>query len=423
MIDNPITKSWPTFSQRLQDCVHCGFCLPACPTYQLWGQEADSPRGRIHLMKQNHEGIIPMDSIFKQHIDACLGCMSCVSACPSGVRYDELIEHTRASLEDNYQRPPFDRAFRKFLFSIFPYPKRVRVAAVMGIVANKIGANKLASFDPRLKALTSVMPDKKLAQVLRPATKSASAKGDKRLRVGILSGCVQRVYFSQVNQATIDVLTAEGIEVVSPTQQNCCGALEFHSGEADSAIEKAKLTIEAFEKENVDAIVVNAAGCGSSMKDYGRLLADDPIYAQRALEFSEKVEDISEFLSRITPRAKRNRIDLKVAYQDPCHLLHAQQISSQPRKMILQIPGIELIDLQEPNICCGSAGIYNLVEPETGAELGRRKAVIIKEANPQIVASANPGCTLQLQRYLDKEVKVIHWIELLQASILNKPLV
>jgi glycolate oxidase iron-sulfur subunit len=414
----------PPSDDRIADCVHCGFCLPTCPTYVLWGEEMDSPRGRIYLMKVGREGRVELDDTYVQHFDACLGCMACVTACPSGVAYDELIEATRPQLERNYTRTPADRAFRQLIYSVFPYHRRVRAASAGGWLYTTLGLRALlhgsglaGRLPARLRALESLMPPTRLRELASALPPVTPASGTRRRRVGMVAGCIQQVYFSRVNDATARVLAAEGCEVVTPRGQGCCGALMLHSGQEPDALDKAKDLIATFEAEDVDTIVINAAGCGSSMKEYGRLLADDPEWAERAKAFSDKVRDVTELLAELDPVAPRHPIQAKAAYHDACHLAHAQGVTAQPRKILKAIPGLELADIPEGEICCGSAGIYNLVEPEPAEELGKRKAANIASVEPDLIATANPGCILQIRRHLDADIPLVHPVELVDASI------
>ncbi len=411
----------------IDDCVHCGFCLPTCPTYLLWGEEMDSPRGRIQLMKMASEGEIEINKTFTTHIDQCLGCMACVTACPSGVQYDKLIEATRPQIERHYHRSLFDRLFRSMLFALFPHPARLRAMVPLLWLYQKTGAkgllrSRLATrFIPdRLLGMESVMPSVQLRTIFSRPTTFTRAKAARRRRVGLLSGCVQRVFFDPVNAATIRVLAAEGCDVVVPPTQGCCGALSVHAGQEDQALNYARRLIDTFEAWAVDTVVVNAAGCGSTLKEYGHLLRDDPAYAERAKAFSASVRDISELLAELEPIAPRHPIPLRVAYHDACHLAHAQGVRRQPREVLRTIPEIELIDIPEADICCGSAGIYNLVEPEPAEQLGERKARNILSTQPDAIATANPGCLLQinaaLQR-LDTTIPTLHPVELVDASI------
>jgi glycolate oxidase iron-sulfur subunit len=407
-------------------CVHCGFCLPTCPTYRLWGEEMDSPRGRIYLMKEATEGRTPMSSAFVGHFDTCLGCMACVTACPSGVQYGPLIERTRGQIERRHARPLRERLLRRALFSVLPYPSRLRALfaplLIAGPAVRAVGASRAARRLPAfLRSIMALAPRVTWAGVAGGLPAEARAAGARRLTVGLLAGCVQRVAFPEVHAATVRVLAAEGCDVRVPHDQGCCGALALHAGRLDDGRAFARRLIAAFEHAEVDRIVVNAAGCGSAMKEYGELLADDPDWAARARAFSARVRDVSELLVELgEPRARRHPIQARVTYHDACHLAHAQGIRSAPRDLLRAIPGIELVTPADSEICCGSAGIYNLVQPEPAAALGAEKATRLAETKPDIVATANPGCTLQIAaaaRRLGARWPVVHPIELLDASI------
>jgi len=407
-------------------CVHCGFCLPACPTYVLWGEEMDSPRGRVYLMKAGLEGRAEMSSTFVSHFDACLGCMACVTACPSGVQYGPLIEHTRAQIEKHYDRPIGDRLFRSMVFALLPYPGRLRVAmtplVVLGPILRALDRTGVLNVLPRrIRSLIAMAPQPSWRSLTSRTPDHTPSSGSSRLTTGLLIGCVQRLAFPDVNRATIDVLAAEGCTIEAPAAQGCCGALALHAGNIDQARALARHNIEVFEKSGVDRVVVNAAGCGSSMKEYGELFAEDPVWAARARAFSARVRDVSEVLMELgEPRAKRHPIEARVAYHDACHLAHAQGVRAQPRALLAAIPGIELLSPQEADICCGSAGIYNLVQPEPAAQLGERKARNIAALKPDVIATGNPGCILQIAaagRRLGYDWKIVHPVELIDQSI------
>jgi glycolate oxidase iron-sulfur subunit len=417
----------PPSKALIDDCVHCGFCLPTCPTYLLWGEEMDSPRGRIYLMDIGLAGE-PMNQEMVRHFDQCLGCMACVTACPSGVQYDRLIEATRQQVERRHPRSRRERAFRSLVFSLFPRPRRLRLArgplrayqrARVGALLRRTGlARRLPA---RLGALEALLPE------LGPMEKVAEltpAAGPRRARVGMLVGCVQAVFFPQVNAATARVLAAEGCEVAAPPEQGCCGALSLHAGREAEARRFARRTIAVFEAAGVDAVVVNAAGCGSSMKTYGELLGDDPAWAERAARFAAKVRDATEFLAELGQAAERHPLPLAVAYHDACHLAHAQGIRQPPRDLLGAVPGVELRELDEAEICCGSAGVYNLFEPEPAAELGERKARHLLATGADLLATANPGCLLQLRASLARlgeRLPMAHVMEVLDASIRGAP--
>ena len=411
------------------DCVHCGFCLPTCPTYLLWGRETDSPRGRIALIKGGLAGETTITDRFIHHFDTCLGCMACGTACPSGVQYDKLIEATRPQIERQGDRTLGDRLFRRIIFGLFPYPGRLRLAAVTLWAYQRLGLQQLVRatgllhlLPARLRAMEAVLPAVSLRRAWSNPPVRVPASGERRRRVGLLLGCVQRVFFDEVNAATIRVLAAEGCEVVIPRFQGCCGALMLHSGLEADAAEMARRFIDAFEAEaaDVDTIVINAAGCGSTLKQYGHLLRDDPVYAERARALAVKCTDISELLDELEPRAPRHPVPLRIAYHDACHLQHAQGVTEEPRRVLRTIPGLELCEIPEADICCGSAGVYNLVEPHTAAELGDRKARHILTTRADAVVSSNPGCLLQIASRLEQAgqpTRSYHLVELLDASI------
>lgn len=422
----------PPDSALVADCVHCGFCLPTCPTYMLWGRETDSPRGRIALIKGALEGDAELTSSFARHMDTCLGCMSCVTACPSGVQYDKLLEATRPQLERRLERGLADRLFRRIVFGLFPHPDRLRVIATKLWAYQRLGLQRLVRasgllnlLPARLRAMEAVLPTFSLRGAWSDAPFRVPAVGERRRRVGLLLGCVQRVFFEDVNAATIRVLTAEGCEVVIPPSQGCCGALMLHAGEEAEAVAAARRFIDAFETEagDVDTIVINAAGCGSTLKEYGHLLRDDPRYAERARALSDKCRDISELLAELEPRAPRHPVPMRIAYHDACHLQHAQGVTNEPRQVLATIPELEVAEIPEAGICCGSAGIYNLVEPETADELGDRKAGHIRTTQADAVVSSNPGCLLQIASRLEQAgtpTRTHHMVELVDASIQGK---
>jgi glycolate oxidase iron-sulfur subunit len=455
------------------DCVHCGFCLPVCPTYQLWGEEMDSPRGRIHLMNQVLNGA-ELNDATAEHLDRCLGCMACVPACPSGVRYDRLIEAARTWMEDSadlagkmtppavragleelpsgrassagdkpYRRTLRDRATRAAIFALFPYPRRLRLLTAPLRAAQRTGLQELiarsslpARLSPGLAAALRLAPPR--PGRVPPLPHLVPARGERRAVVGMLTGCVQGVFFPQVNTATARVLAAEGCDVVIPAGQGCCGALSLHAGRKSEAVRLAQHTIATFERADVDAIVVNSAGCGSAMKEYGQLLADDPDWAARAAALAAKVRDFAEYLFDLTDgaslpgsartggrEAARHPLPVNAVYHDACHLGHAQGIKAQPRALLRQIPGLTLTETGDDGTCCGSAGVYNLLQPETARELGDRKAATVAATGAQLLISANPGCSLQIASALAAQgitMPVAHTAQVLDASIRGLPL-
>lgn len=414
----------------IEDCVHCGFCLSACPTYLETGNELDSPRGRIYLMKSAAEGRIPINGSLVKHLDMCLGCLGCEPACPSGVRYGRLIEAGRSQIDRRYERPFFDRLFRSAIFSLFPYPGRLRLMNPFFYLYRKLGIRSLVrstgvlnALSGRLARMEEMLPDvDSLASPPAPE-EVISSKGETRRRVALLTGCVQSVFFSKTNDATVRVLTENGCEVLIPRNQGCCGALSVHSGRLSEGRDFAKRLIVMFEGLDVDAIIVNSAGCGSTMKEYGEILGDDPEFAERAAGLSRKTKDIMEFLDETGLEGELKTLDLRVTYQDACHLGNAQRVKEQPRNVIRQIPGVELIELSESDLCCGSAGIYNLVEPGMSGRLLGRKMGHVKNTHVDFLLAGNPGCLLQIQKGIKQhglQIKTAHPIELLDWSYSGK---
>jgi len=369
---------------------------------------------------------------FVRHIDTCLGCMACVTACPSGVQYDRLIEATRPQVERHKVRSTTDRLFRQLIFLLFPYPKRLRYAAFILWMYQALGFQRLLRatgllkiLPERLQAMEAVAPPIKFRSMWeRPAT-YIPATGTSRRRVGLLLGCVQRIFFSNVNAATARVLAAEGCEVVMPPSQGCCGALMLHAGLEREATAMARGLIDAFDKIDIDTIAINAAGCGSTLKEYGYLLRNDPDYADRAAAFAAKCHDVSEILAELEPQAKRHPLPFRVAYHDACHLQHAQGIKAQPRQVLASVPELDVCEIPEGGLCCGSAGIYNLVEPDAARALGERKAQNVVKTCADAIVSSNPGCLLQLQSSLASEghaLPAFHLVEIIDASIRRVPL-
>jgi len=417
----------PPDAALIGDCVHCGFCLPTCPTYVLWGEEMDSPRGRIYLMKQGLEGE-PMTDSMVQHWDACLGCMACVTACPSGVQYDRLIEQTRAQVERHHERSRSDKALRALIFALFPHPRRLRLVRGPLRLLQRTGLDRamrrtglLERMAPQVAAMESLAPRLGRAE---PLPERIAATGTRRATVGLLTGCVQGAFFPGVNSATARVLQAEGCDVVVPRQQGCCGALSTHNGREEEAQVFARRLVDAFEAAGVERIVVNAAGCGSTMKEYADLLVDDAAYAGRAKVFAEKVRDVAEILDELGPVAPRHPLEVTIAYHDACHLAHAQGIRAQPRALLRAIPGLQLREIAEPELCCGSAGIYNILNPVPARELGDRKAANIVATGAQLLVTANPGCLMQVTSAIKRSghpMGMAHTIEVLDASIRGVP--
>lgn len=397
----------PPSKDLIEDCVHCGFCLPTCPTYSVWEEEMDSPRGRIQLMQLGHDQPTLSDEMVL-HFDRCLGCMACVTACPSGVKYDQLLLQTRPQLERHVKRSLADRAFRWLVFALFTHPGRLRATIPLLKAQRRLGVTRLLPERwPRLRGMASMAPDVGLDAMWERLPQVTHARGPKRGTVALLQGCVQRVFFSAVNRATIEVLAREGFEVHAPRQPACCGSLQLHTGYEVEAQERARDTIAALG--GYDTVIVNSAGCGSGMKDYRHLVDDEA--------FADKVKDVQEFLAGVQPRAQRYPLPLRVAYHDACHLAHAQGIRDAPRELLRGIPELELIEPDEWEICCGSAGVYNLLQPEAAAELGERKARNLAATQVDVIAAANPGCAIQIARYLERPIPIVHPVELLARSL------
>jgi glycolate oxidase iron-sulfur subunit len=406
---------------RTLDCVHCGFCLPACPTYRAWGTEADSPRGRITLVRAVAEGRLEPSGSLRRHIDRCLGCRGCESVCPAGVRFGEMLEHARHDMRPAGP-PPF--AFRALL----SHPRRLRAAFTLVQLAQVSGLAKAA----RALGLSRRLLGRAVAELERdlprvpPARLRASlprrtpAAGRARGRVAVLEGCVARQLFGAVNRATARVLAACGFDVVVPERHACCGALHAHQGYLEQARDLARHTIEAFERADAEAVVVNSAGCGSAMKEYGSLLAADAAWAGRAAAFARRVRDVSEFLAPLDLPAMPRRVERRVAYHDACHLAHAQRIVREPRDLLSRVPGIELVPLPDAEQCCGSAGIYNVVEYDASMEILEAKIDCIASSGADVVAAGNPGCLLQIavgSRRRGLSIEVRHPVELLDAAL------
>jgi len=417
----------PPSIELIEDCVHCGFCLTTCPTYSLWGEEMDSPRGRIDLMKQGLEGD-PLSESMVGHFDACLGCMACVTACPSGVQYNRLIEQTRAQVERRHERSRGERALREAIFALFPHPRRLRAMRGPLRAYQRLGVERLVRrsgllerIAPSLAAMESLAPP--LAKPER-VPERLPASGTRRAVVGMLTGCVQREFFPAVNAATARVLAAEGCDVIAPRRQGCCGALSAHTGREEEAQDFARGLIDTFDRAGVDYVVVNAAGCGSSMKEYVDLLADDPEYAERARAFSGRVRDLSEILVELGPVAPRHPVPGTAAYHDACHLAHAQGVRAQPRQLLADIPELEVREIADPEICCGSAGVYNILNPEPARELGDRKAANVLATGAELLVTANPGCLMQVAASVQRaggQIGLAHTAQVLDASIRGVP--
>jgi len=409
----------------LKECVHCGLCLDFCPTYRLLGHEADSPRGRIYQIRQVYEGkISPDDADFREHIYACLDCRACQTACPSGVQYGAIIEAARAVAEPVHaSEKTIGRAILGNVFTRRP----LLDAAGIGLRAyQRSGLQRLVRQTGALRVLPARL--REMEAMLGPAQGGVRrwaaphitpARGAVRYRVGFIEGCIMPQLFGDTNAATVRVLAVNGCVVYSPPRQGCCGALQMHTGDRETARDLARRNIEAFGPLDLDAIIINAAGCGSTLKEYGHLLGDDPEFAERARVFASKVKDVSEFLAAIDLVPPTQPVPIRVTYQDACHLVHGQGIRQQPRKLLRQIPGLELVEMQDSDVCCGSAGIYNLTHPELSVRVLEEKMDRVIATGATTVVAANPGCTMQLvygARRRKVDLELVHVVDLLDRA-------
>jgi glycolate oxidase iron-sulfur subunit len=404
---------------ELYQCVHCGLCLDACPTYRALRLETESPRGRIHLVRAAAEGRIEPNERFASHLYLCLMCRACESACPSGVKYGRIAEAAREILGP--PGPPLERALARLaLVHVLPFPSRVRFLSALVRFYQRSGAARWArrALPRRLGEMAAMLP-RIPRRFFRPPGEVLPALGARRARVGFLSGCVMSTFFADVNEATVRVLRLNGCEVVIPKRQVCCGALNVHNGETRKAREMARRNIDAFSRFEPDAVVANAAGCGAAMKEYGHLLRDDPVYAPKAEAFGLLVRDASELLALLGPEIPSAKIEMRVTYQDPCHLAHGQKVREPPRALLKAIGGIELVEMRGADRCCGSAGIYNLTHPEMSREILREKMAAVAATGAAAVVAPNPGCILQLRygaRVCGVPVEVFHLMELLDRA-------
>jgi glycolate dehydrogenase iron-sulfur subunit len=415
----------------LLDCVHCGLCLPTCPTYLVTGLEMASPRGRLYLMRGLHEGRTAINATFVKHLDQCLGCLACQEACPSGVPYKHLLDTARTGIDRQYQRPLGERRWRWVINQLFPHPRRLewvlgalRLYQRLGISRQVRTSGLLGLLSPRLSRMEALLPPVPSGAERRPVPEVTPAKGRRAGRVGLLTGCVQRFLLPNINRATIRVLAATGYDVIAPPDQGCCGAVQLHNGEPENGRAQARAMIETFERTGVDVVAVNAAGCGATMKEYGRLFLGDTAWRERAEAFSAKVRDVSEVLAEISFNGTLHPVPLSVAYHEACHLAHAQRIRREPRELLRQIPDLRLVELSESDVCCGSAGVYNLLQPSMATELLQRKVERIRETGADFVAAGNIGCLLQIGlglRQAGLRARAVHPVELLDWSLHGIP--
>ncbi len=411
-------------SELLRQCVHCGLCLPFCPTYRALGLEADSPRGRIYQMKLVAQGKVdPSDPHFRRHISRCLDCRACETACPSGVQYGRLVEAARSLIPP---AGPSEAAARRLLLAgLLDSPRLLAVAGAGARLYQRSGAQALVRSSgalrlaPPLRRLDGMLPELRGPLLAGSLPPFVAAQGERRCRVGLLRGCVAAQFFPETNRSTIAVLAANGCDVFTPPEQGCCGALQNHSGDRETAKALARRNVDAFERLAVDYVVTNAAGCGSMLKEYGELLKDDPVYAARAAAFAAKVRDVCELLAALPLRPPQRELRYRVTYQDACHLGHGQRIREAPRRLLRAIPGLELVELREADWCCGSAGIYNLTQPRLSEQILAWKIDSVAATGADTLVVANPGCHLQIAYGLRERglaMRVAHPVDLLAAA-------
>ncbi len=414
----------------VQQCMHCGMCLPTCPTYDTTKLERNSPRGRIALMRKIADGSLDITEAFAEEMYFCLGCLACETACPAGVKYATLFEYARADVENSgvLNTPKRDVIRQLTLKTLFTNPNLLRFmgrllwiyqATGMQATVRSLGLTRLLPKKIReMEPLTPTVNDQFSDQLIKPVERPGAVKP--RYRVGLLTGCVQDLIYSDVNRDTADVLLANGCEVVTPRSQYCCGSLHAHNGELEAARDMARRTIDSFDLDRLDAVITNAAGCGSHLKTYGHLLHDDEAYAAKAAQWDRKLKDIHQWLAEIGITPPKPGIEpLKVTYHEACHLCHGQKITQQPRQVLKAIPGLELVELPESTWCCGSAGIYNITQPEMSQELLKRKLEQVDKTKAPIVATANPGCLVQIVsgiRNSGREIEAIHPVSLLARA-------
>ncbi|HRW11348.1 MAG TPA: heterodisulfide reductase-related iron-sulfur binding cluster [Caldilineaceae bacterium] len=410
------------YQSLLSQCVHCGLCLPACPTYRIFHTEMDGPRGRIQLMTAAAEGRIDLGGAFQEHLDLCLGCRACETACPSGVQYGLLLEGARQAMAEEQPQSRRERLVRWFaLRQLLPHQGRLRLLARLLWVVQKLKLDTLAKglgvIPPSMQGMVELLPPLKLNQVA--TDRAAPALGKKRGDVALLYGCVQDAFLSGVNAATVRVLQRNGYEVHFPKGQNCCGAAGLHMGEVDEAKRLARQNIDACADRDYVAVISNAGGCGATLKEYGHLLADDPAYAEKAQTFVAKLQDISEFLADHLHMPPTKPVARHVTYVESCHLRHGQRVIRQPRQLLNAIPGLTFTELQQPDRCCGSAGVYNITQPETANQVLDAKLADVQQTGADLVVTSNTGCHMQMiygMRKAGSDAEVLHLVELLDRA-------
>lgn len=414
----------------IRSCVHCGLCLPSCPTYVVTRRERSSPRGRIWLMKEVSEGRLDLlDPLFEEEMSLCLNCRACEAVCPSGVKYGEILEASRAQIEQARHGSPKARMLRTLVFNVvFTDMRRFRALSAGMRLYQRSPLPRLVRKTGILKPLGLADAHEMMPRVsdrfVVPRGETIPAQGEFRGRVGLFTGCIMSTAYAEIHRATIRVLTRNGFEVTLVSDQGCCGALHVHAGDPNGGRDLARKNIEVFDNPHLDAIIVNAAGCGAAMKEYGHLLKDDPVWGERAARFSERVQDVTEFLAAKGLSAEPGPLPMTVTYQEPCHLAHAQRIAKQPRHLLKAIPELRVVEMPESSLCCGSAGIYNLLQPDMSSTLLERKLDNALSTGAEVIVSANPGCMLQLAgglRARGDERPVIHLIELLDRAYAGAP--
>jgi glycolate oxidase iron-sulfur subunit len=407
-------------------CIHCGLCLNHCPTYRLWGMEADSPRGRIRQMLLVDRGELELGETFVTHIDRCLDCRACETACPSGVKYGRLVEFARAQIEQQYRRGVLARLLQNGVYRhLLPHPSRIAALARLLRFYQRSGLQRLVRASGVLRLLRLEERERLLPAIdgeffAAELGQTFPARGERRARVAFFAGCIARVSFAELNRATIRVLTANGCEVVVPRGQNCCGALALHAGFRETARSLARTNLDAFLKDNFDAVLTNAAGCGATLKEYPELLTASDDGHERAEAFRTRMKDVTEFLCELGWQAPLRKLELRVTYQDSCHLLHGQRIREAPRELIRKIPGIEFVELPYAELCCGSAGVYNVTQPAAAMAILKEKMQHAAATKAAAIVTANPGCLLQLRAGVQIHrtgQQVLHVIELLDRAL------
>ncbi len=408
------------------NCIHCGLCVASCPTFLELGTEMDSPRGRIQLMRSIQQGTVPLDDVSVRHLDLCLGCRACETTCPSGVSYGTLIEGTRHFIETRHRRPWPERLKRWFVNRTFPSPAVMRAFGWAVRWMTRLGLHRLAGsrlLPAGIRGLLRYLPDREAPFRSLRLPQRAVPEGEARHRVGLLAGCVMQSLFGDTHTSTLQLLTRHGCEVFAPAEAGCCGALLLHNGARERGLELARRTVVAFDSPELDAVLTNAAGCGAAMREYAEHFKDDPALREAAERVASKVRDVAEFLHELPDFAPTRSMNVKVAYHDACHLLNGQGVQAEPRRLLKDIPGVDWVDLHEAEVCCGSAGSYNLTEPELAGRLAARKAGNVMATGADVLVTGNPGCILQIRAALRERgssIRVVHTADFLAEAYTNR---